>query len=60
MILTQKQQKYQHYLLKKFININILRWRNIAFKQRKITEQAKFAYYPLGKALEKQTEKWSI
>ena len=27
------------------------------FNQRKIIEQAKFAYSPLGKALKKQTEK---
>ena len=29
----------------------------VSFNQRKIIEQAKFAYSPLGKAFEKQTEK---
>ena len=29
----------------------------LSFNQRQIIEQAKFAYSPLGKAFEKQTEK---
>ena len=47
-ILTEKQQKYQHYHLEKLINMNIL--------QRRVIEQAKFTYSPLGKAFEKQTK----
>ena len=52
-ILTEKQQKYQHcqkYRLKKtLININILQ-----VNQRQIIEQAKFAFSFLGKSSEIQ------
>ena len=48
MILTEKQQKYQHYLSVKLINL--------PSDQCRIIEQAKFTYYPLGKAFEKQTK----
>ena len=42
--------KYQHY--------HILQVKKIlSFSQRQIIEQAKFAYSPLEKAFEKQTEK---
>ena len=48
MILTEKQQKYQHYLSVKLINL--------PSDQSRIIEQAKFTYYPLGKAFERQTK----
>ena len=50
--LTEKQQKHQHYHLEKLINVNILQVKN----QRRVIEQAKFTYSPLGKAFEKQTK----
>ena len=46
MILTEKQQKYKHSCLEEILPSN----------QRQITEQASFAYFPWGKAFEKQTE----
>ena len=56
MILTEKEQKYQNYYPEKLININILPFKEILpSNQRQIIEQAKFAYSPLGKAFEKQT-----
>ena len=54
---TEKQKKYQHYHLENWINIKYLAVEEILpSNQRQIKEQAKFAYSPLGKALEKQTE----
>ena len=54
MILTEKQQKYQHYHLEKLINTNILQVKKILpSNQTQTIEQAKFAYSPLGKAFEK-------
>ena len=50
MILTEKQQKYHHYYPEKLFNMNII-------QVNKYSEKAKFTYYPLGKAFEKQTEK---
>ena len=50
-ILTEKQEKYQHCHLKKFININ-----NLLSDQRRVIEQAKVTYSSLGKALEKQAK----
>ena len=56
MILTEKEQKYQNYYPEKLININILPFKEILpSNQRQIIEQTKFAYSPLGKAFEKQT-----
>ena len=59
-ILTEKQQKYQHYHLEKLINRNILQVKKycliIEQRQKQIIEQAKFAYSPLGEAFEKQTK----
>ena len=56
MILTEKEQKYQNYYPEKLINMNILPFKEILpSNQRQIIEQAKFAYSPLGKAFEKQT-----
>ena len=55
MILTEKQQKYQHYRQEKLINMNILQGKKILpSHQSRIIEQAKFIYSPLGKAFEKQ------
>ena len=55
-LLIEKEQKYQNYYPEKLININILPFKEILpSNQRQIIEQAKFAYSPLGKAFEKQT-----
>ena len=43
--MTEKQQIYQHYHLKKLI---------LPSDQGRVIEQAKFTYSPLVKALEKQ------
>ena len=57
-ILTEKQQKYQHYHLEKLININIDTGEEIIPPDRRRgIEQANFAYSLLGKAYEKQTKK---
>ena len=58
MILTEKQQKYQQYYLEKFINMNILQIGDeiLPSDQRRVIEQAKFTYSPLGKASVKQTK----
>ena len=53
MILTEKQQKYQHYHLEKFVNMNILQVKKYCL----LIEQTNFAQFTLGKASEKQTEK---
>ena len=54
MLLTDKQQNYQQYLLVKLININILQVKEILRSdQSRIIEQAKFTYFPIGKAFEK-------
>ena len=55
-LLIEKEQKYQNYYPEKLINMNILPFKEILpSNQRQIIEQAKFAYSPLGKAFEKQT-----
>ena len=54
MILKEKQQKYDNYRLDKLININILQVKKSDLKR--VIEQPKFTYSPLGKALEKQTK----
>ena len=57
MILTEKQQKYQHYNLGKLINMNILLGKKYCHLIKgQIIEKAKFTYSPLGKAFEKQTK----
>ena len=56
MILTEKQQKYQHYHLEKLINMNILQVQKYYRVIKEVIEQCKFAYSPLGKAFEKQTK----
>ena len=63
-ILTKKQQKYYDHHLEKLVNMS---WKIgkyvyftgeeiLPFDQRRVIEQAKFTYYPLGKALQKQTK----
>ena len=50
MILTEKQQKYQHYHLEKIDIYEYLTGEEIPPPdQRRVIEQAKFAYSPLGK-----------
>ena len=49
MTLTEKLPKYQPYHQVKLISMNIL-----PSNQKQIIEQAKFTYYSLGKAFEKQ------
>ena len=56
MILTEKLQKYQHYQLKKLINM-IEGEEILAYNQKQIIEQARYTYSSLAKALEKQTGK---
>ena len=50
-ILTEKQQKYCHYHHIKLIIMNILH-----ANQSRIIAQAKFAYFPLGKALKRSNK----
>ena len=57
MILTEKQQKYQHYHLEKPDKYEYLTCEEILpSNQRQRIEQAKFAYPHLEKAFEKQTK----
>ena len=57
MILTEKPQKYQHYHLENLINANILQvYKYYLLIKKRVIEQAKFAYSPLGKAFGKQTK----
>ena len=54
-ILKEKQQKYQHYLSGKIDKYEYFTGKEILlFNQRKIIEQANFAFSPLGKAFENQ------
>ena len=48
-VLTEQEQKYQHYHQVKQIN-------KISYRSKKSDKQANFTYSPLGKALEKQTK----
>ena len=58
-ILTEKQQKYQHYICKKY-DIKYDKYEYLTggeilpSNQRQIIEQAKFAYSPLGKGFLKK------
>ena len=57
MILTKKQQIYQHYRQGKLINMNILQVKKILpFNQNGLIEHAKFTYPYLGEALQNQTK----
>ena len=63
-ILTEKQQKYQHYFQVNLINMNILQekkilpsYQIIEQQNSRIIEQATFMYSPEGKAFEKQIKK---
>ena len=54
-ILKEKQQKYQHYHSGKIDKYEYFTGKEILlFNQRKIIEQANFAFSPLGKAFENQ------
>ena len=57
MILTEKQQKYQHYHPEKHARYEqLLVLEILPSNQRQIIEQVKFKFFYLGKALEIQTE----
>ena len=56
MILTEKQQKYQHYRLEKLVNMNILQVKKYYSWSKGIDGTAKFTHSPLGKAFKKQTK----
>ena len=49
-LLTEKQQKYQHHHQVKLINMSILQGKKYPSNWNQIIEQAKFTYFPLGKA----------
>ena len=53
-ILVEKQPKYQRYLQRKFISMNILLIKKYYNLIKKKIEQAQFTYSPLGKTFEKQ------
>ena len=56
-ILIEKQPKYQPYLSDKIDKYEYLKGEEVfPSNQKKIIEQAKFTYSPLGKAFEKQTK----
>ena len=55
-VLTEKQRIYQHYILEKLINVNTLQVKKYyLWIKKRVLEEAKFAYSPLGKALEKKS-----
>ena len=57
-VLTEKQQKHQHYHQVKLINTNILQMKkHYLLDQSGMIEFAKSANSPLGEALEKQSKK---
>ena len=57
MILLEKLQKYQPYHQAKLISLNILQVKKYCLLiKKKIIEQAKFTYPPLGKAFGKQAK----
>ena len=56
-MLTEKQRKHQRCYPEKLINKNLTDEEIVSFNQRQITGQARFAYPPLVKAFEKQTNK---
>ena len=53
MILIEKQQKYQHYLPEKKLQNEYLTGEEILPDERRVIEQAKFAYSPYREAFEK-------
>ena len=53
-ILVEKQPKYQRYLQRKFISMNILLIKKYYNLIKKKIEQAQFTYSHLGKTFEKQ------
>ena len=54
MILTEKQQKYQHYCQVRLINMNLTGEEILLSDQSRIIEQGKFTHSLLGKAFKKQ------
>ena len=54
LILIEKQPKYHSYHQVKFVNMNLLLVKMLSSNQQQIIEQARFTYFPLGKAFEKQ------
>ena len=56
-ILTEKQQKFQHYHSEKLININILQVKKLPPDQKRVIEQLKFTYSLRRKPFEKKTKK---
>ena len=54
MILTEKQQKYQHYYQVKLINMIIFQAKKYFHLIKVELDQAKFTYFLLGKAFEIQ------
>ena len=53
MMLKEKQEKYQHYHLKKNYKHEYVTGEEILpADQRRVIEQNNFTYFPLGKALE--------
>ena len=53
LILIEKLQKYQPYHQVILTSMSIFFGEEILSNQKQIIEQAKFTYYPLGKAFEK-------
>ena len=60
MILIEKLQKYHSYDQAKLISTNILQVKKYCLLIKKIREQAKFTYSPLGEAFEKVTKNLKI
>ena len=56
MIIIERLQKYQLYYPARLISMNILLLKKHCLLIKKINEQAKFTYSPLGKDFEKQTK----
>ena len=58
MILTEKQQYYKHYNRVKYDKYEYLTAEEILPpSQKRVIEQAKFTYFPLGKAFENQIKR---
>ena len=49
MILTKRQQKYQHYHLEKFINLNILHVKKYCLMIKEECRTGQKSFFPLGK-----------
>ena len=61
MILTEKQQKYQHYHQVKLVHMTFLTGEEILpSDESRIIEQAKFTYSPLEKLLKNKQKQFII